>query len=436
VKRLAPGCGAVLVSSGIPLPPGKLKPEEISRLHLFVGGAEPPLYMEALSATHADGTLRSVLVQFSADLPAVGTAVAGQLVLGTPRTAAALAKPTADRGSPAAVVLPSDPSYLVSTQLVGPTVPVTGTTAFPAIFQKYETDFRPAADNLWTLNGGAWTENYYDRALIYYAWWVRTGDVTYWQRATAMAVNYRRDYLEASNYGPSAHWYQPEGVEAHYLLTGDEASRTALGASADVFSVAYYMNYLQDLTAEMDNRMQARVLLAYLTAQRVHAPSRQGLVWTTLLPDALTKILASQQASGAYGFTRTNNQCGYNKPFMVGLLNDALIKYATTYQDDPRIQPAVQKAVDYLWAHDWDTATQAFMYLDGPCPGYDGPPAPDLNNLVVVGFGWLYARTGTVSYRTAGDQVFAGAVTGAWLAGSKQFNQQYYDSYRYLFDRR
>jgi hypothetical protein len=28
--------------------------------------------------------------------------------------------------------------------------------------------------------------------------------------------------------------------------------------------------------------------------------------------------------------------------------------------------------------------------------------------------------------------VFAGAVSGAWLTGSKQFNQQYTASYRYL----
>jgi hypothetical protein len=432
VQRLGVGCGRVLVSSAIPLAPGMMARAQLSQLRLFVGGQEQPLYVEALSGTHADGSLRAVLVQFNYDVPA--TPVRGQLVFGQARTTAALAKPTTDRGTPAAVVLPTDPDYLISTRLLGPTVTVATSSGWSPVFRKYETDFPTHANEHWNRGGASWEENYYDRALIYYAWWLRTGEVEYWKRATTMAVNYRQDYLELNHYNAAAHWYQIEGIEAHYLLTGDEASRTAVGKSAYFFGTSYYLDHLSDLTAEMDNRMQARTLMAFLTAWKINAPSDHGLVWSSLLSQALTSILASQQPNGAYGFTRANNQCGYNKPFMVGLLDDALIKYHTAYNADARILPAIQRSVDYMWAHDWDATSRAFVYLDGPCPGTDlnQVPAPDLNNLIVTGYSWLYQQTKDPVYHDRADQIFAGGVEKAYLDGSKQFNQQYTTSFHHL----
>jgi hypothetical protein len=325
----------------------------------------------------------------------------------------------------------------VATGLVGATVTAASTAATDppgSMVAQYEANFRTYADKHWASGGAIWEENYYDRAMIYYAWWMRTGDVEYWRRATAMALAYRKDYLEANNYGTSAHWSQVEGVELHYLLTGDEASRTAVGRVGDVFNAAYYMDNLSDLTAEMDNRIQARTLLALLTAWKLDAPSRAKTVWGSRLPLALTRILSSQAADGAYRFTQPKNQCGYNKPFMVGLLNDALIKYSQTYSADTRIPGAVQHAVDYMWAKDWNPTARAFIYLDGPCPGYDERqvPAPDLNNIIVTGFGWTYQQTGQSGYRANAEAILAGGVSQAWLDGSKQFNENYTASFHYL----
>ncbi|HEU5184776.1 MAG TPA: hypothetical protein VFU01_09430, partial [Gemmatimonadaceae bacterium] len=228
VERLVGGCGAVLVSSGLPLPPGMLTKGNLSRVRVVVGGVERAVYLEALHGAHADGSLRSILIQFT-DTLAFGAPRDGYVIIGQPRGTTDIARPTADRGSPAAVILPSDPAYLVSTGLVGPTVPVSTTTSWPAVYQTYEQNFRTFADYHWNLNGATWTENYYDRAQIYYAWWLRTAQLEYWRRATALALSYRRDYLEASNYNPSAHWSQLEGQELHYLATGDDASRRAVG---------------------------------------------------------------------------------------------------------------------------------------------------------------------------------------------------------------
>jgi hypothetical protein len=438
--RLAIGCAPGLVSSGIPLAPGRLTAAQLGQVRLVIGGVEQALYVEPLQAPRPDGSLRAVLVEFQYTTKA-NTPVEGYLVLGQPRTTTDLPRPTTDRGNPEAVVLPTDPAYLVATGLVGPTVTTASTAASdPAgsMVARYEADFRTYSDQLWTANGAAWAENYYDRAMIYYAWWMRTGEVEYWRRATAMALAYRKDYLEVNNYNSSAHWLQIEGVELHYLLTGDEASRTAVGRLGDLFNLPYYMTNLGDLSAEMDNRIQARVLLALLTSWKLDAPSQAGNVWSALLPVALTKILASQGVDGAYRFSRTTMQCGYNKPFMVGLLNDALIKYSAAYSADARIPGAVQRAVDYMWTYDWNPTARAFVYLDGPCPGYDDNqiPAPDLNNLIVSGFGWTYQQTRQTVYRDRGEAIFGGGVTQAWLAGSKQFNESYTNSFHYLQYRR
>jgi len=434
--RLASGCASGLVSSGIPLAPGRLTASQLSQLKLVIGGVEQSLYVEALQAPRPDGSLRAVLVEFQYTTKA-GTPIDGYLVLGQPRTTTDLARPTTDRGNPEAVVLPTDPAYLVATGLVGPTVTTASTAASDppgSMVAKYEADFRTYADRQWNLNGAAWAENYYDRAMIYYAWWMRTGEVEYWRRATAMALAYRKDYLEANGYNASAHWLQIEGVELHYLLTGDEASRTAVGREGDLFNLPYYMDNLGDVNGPIDNRSQARVLLALLTAWRLDAPSQSGTIWRDRLPLALTRILATQGADGAYHFTSMTAQCGYNKPFMVGLLNDAMIKYSQTYSADTRIPGAVQRAVDYMWAHDWNPTGRAFIYLDGPCPGYDEGqvPAPDLNNIIVTGFGWTYQQTGQSVYRDHAEAIFAGAVSQAWLSGSKQFNENYTTGFHHL----
>jgi hypothetical protein len=55
---------------------------------------------------------------------------------------------------------------------------------------------------------------------------------------------------------------------------------------------------------------------------------------------------------------------------------------------------------------------------------------------MVAGPAFLGARTGQRQYLAFADSIADGAIRGAWLDGSKQFNQQYYDSYLWLWYRR
>ena len=117
---------------------------------------------------------------------------------------------------------------------------------------------------------------------------------------------------------------------------------------------------------------------------------------------------------------------------MVGLLNDALARYHATFEADSRIVGSVKRAVDYIWARNWRADQQAVLYLEGTCNGETPYTAADLNNLVSSGFGFVARQTGDATYRTRGDAVFSGGVYGGWPAGTKQFNQEYTSSYRYL----
>ena len=72
------------------------------------------------------------------------------------------------------------------------------------------------------------------------------------------------------------------------------------------------------------------------------------------------------QAAGQY----------YIQPFMVGLTMQALIRYWDVTHD-PRVQPAVQKALDWLWTRAWVAKDRAFWYENWAADGNQTFP-PDL----------------------------------------------------------
>jgi hypothetical protein len=117
-------------------------------------------------------------------------------------------------------------------------------------------------------------------------------------------------------------------------------------------------------------------------------------------------------------------------PYMTGMLNDALVRYHTSFEQDGRIPGAVKRSVDQMWSSSWVSPGQYFLYIEGgPCRE-DG--APELNALSATGFAFVARQTGDASYFAKGDQVFAGGAYFAWIGGPKHFNQQYTSAFRYL----
>lgn len=427
IVRLASGTGSTVVSSGVPFICGQMPAAKLANLRLRIGAADVPMYVERLAGTCPDGTLRAALVQFSAAVDS-GVPVVASLIRSAsaaPRLAAPL---SAQRGSPAAVILPSSPDYLVATQLVGPTLTAAQSNLISAEARQYETDFLPFADKLWTTSADTWTENYYDRAQAYWAQWIRTGNPLYWHRANRQLLAYRRDYLEANAYGTSPHWAQIDGLGLHYWLTGDTLSRYAIQRIVPIF--VYFRDRvglgIKDF-GDVENRIRARVMMASLWAWRTaDDPSAH----TADMDKMLNAVLGAIEPDGAYRFTFI---CNGSLHYMDGMLNEALIQYWTYYRQDPRILANVRKNVDWMWATQWRPAAEAFTYTPVACGTIGGSePVAELNNLIVNGFAWVYAQTGDASYRAQADAIFAGGVKHSFLYGSKQFTQQYSVGYRYF----
>ena len=316
--------------------------------------------------------------------------------------------------------------------VVGRTLPPAKVRARGPVFQRYEDDFLRFNDTHWVTDGARWdAANYYDRAAINYVCYARTLNSKCLERANALALDYRVNYLEPNNYGPSSHWSQMKGVTLHYAMTGDPMSLRAVGRVADAMASPYMMKNLSS-KVNMDGRVQARTLTAFLYAWVSNAPrlgTRENarVRWSKFLRVALDRILSTQEADGSYRFAAWKYKVS---PYQIGILNDALIEYYTIFERDPRIPLAIRKSIDFLWANTWDTASQSFLYIERGHP--ESVPAPDLNNLISSGFGWTYRATRLPVYKARGDAVFAGGVRRAWLVGSKQFNQAYYSSYKYL----
>ncbi len=435
IVRWEPGSGDVLVSGGIPLKRGMLHAGQLKFIRLFVEGEERSLHVDSLAGRHADGSLRSVLVQFRDSVRSSNWKKA-QLVLGEPRATPPLGVPDDyNRGLPQASPLPSDANYLVLTELAGPAITASKNAFMGPSFARYEQNFTKFIDHHWKLDGELWSgANYYDRALIYFSSWLRTAKPEYFRRGMRIAMNYRTKYLEANQYATSPHWSQIEGLEQHYLLTGDESSRFAVARVAEQLAGYPLADTLR--TTWMESRIQARALQALFTAWRLDARGPKELDLQKRLDNSLVRVLRTQRPDGSIGWPAT---CGASLNYMNGLLNDVLIRIHTHYRADTAIFGFVRRNADFLWGSQWVPQAQAFKYLSARCQknsqgeAIGGPsPAPDLNMLFVTTFGWLYQQTGDVRYRQAGDQIFAGGVKGAYLQGSKQFNEHYTSSLRYV----
>lgn len=345
----------------------------------------------------------------------------------------------------------------VLSPLVGPSISVTETTSLGGAFAQYEQDFAAYNDSHWQASGAGWeASNYYDRAFINYVWYARTGDETYLERGNALAADYLKNYVEANDYSVASWWSMPKGLAAHHLLNGDEASLTAIGKMADqVVNPWNTENNWENLfdPHQSEGREQARALetltLAIITdAPSVGVPNIQpngedwgvsgGNDFRALAKSLVDKILTSgfQETDGSrphYVDGATADGKAIDKPFMNGLVNEALINYYEQVDADPRIVSFIKANLDYMWANEWDADAKAFQYIDEKSvTGEEDLPAADLNMLIVNGFGFVYKHTGDATYLERGDLVFEGGVEGNWLEGSKQFNQQYASSYNYI----
>jgi len=433
-----------LVSTGVPLAPGLLR--DADSVRLMIDGAEVPMYVEPLAGRHADGSYRSVLVQF----PWTGDSARGVLEFGVAGVRQGTKTPITLES---VVVLPTSSAYLRSTQVLPPTIASAALLVTP-LHTRFDELYRQASamhvirDNLdATDNLGSRRLNFYDRVLTSSAQWIRTGEVQYWRDATRLVRQYTaiaKDRNAGSAYAP---WdFHPDGLFSSYLLTGDENSRRILAEFAQANSRNLFMasrNYT--FNAYREGRGQQRVMLAALYAALLEDTSRD---WYAVTDEYVTSWLDTQEpwhtqgSDGAWYYPITAGHNGQSN-FMEGLRVSALVSYLELRHPSDavreRVERAIRRQVDFLWNTQWQPQFQSFLYWSTDSAGKRS--LADLNNLMALGFAYVYYVTGDEAYRDRAVQVMSPAFVPqadrwsvCWgCSNGKQFNQNYYSAFRALY---
>ncbi len=432
LHRMDGGSGDVLVSNGIPLPAGWLpNPQAPAPVRVRIGGVEVPIYNEVLKGKHKDGSVMSLLVQFNWPASAVGDAV---LEVGVPSVLPARAKVAINGAMPAAAALPIDPEYLMSTGIMGPTVSRFKAPQSPAYFKTYEQKFDQWSDTHYSANGDGWGINYYDRVLNHFAFWARTGEPKYWERAARIAISYRNGYLEANAFGAAEWWTMLDGLAYHYWFTGDDRSREAVYKTAEnLHGSRGGPDRLPNNTTHPwnDGRAQAKVFGGKVLSYQLEAPPFGAIQdWKAGAIQDFEWIRMTQSPNGGFFF---QNNCGVSSNFMSGMVMSAMVQFYQNVSPDPRVLDSVTRWLDWLWSTQWYAPDKIYNYYSGEClPNGDTTPANDLNGFYMEAYGWAYKQTGDMKYIERGDQTFEGLVNKTWFNNSKMYNQGFYYSWRYL----
>jgi hypothetical protein len=279
---------------------------------------------------------------------------------------------------------------------------------------------------------------YYDAARVYYQIADYTDDRS-WLSCEAAAEGAYKDYVMKATGRVPGYWNFTTGLRMDLQNSSDSTSKQAVALLATRGAFCTDSTPLESTRDVAVSREVAYCLMAYLNAEAVGEP-RRARMWQ-LADQALahldTWFVSKTSRAPRNGFDGPADAAGkyYLQPFMVGLTAQALIQYWDATKD-PRVQPTIRRALDAIWDRAWVASDQSFWYenwvADPSKPFPPKPGAPDLNLLIAPAYAWMYYQSGDTRYRDRGDQAFAGGVKGAWLNGSKQFNQNYMWSFDYV----
>ena len=245
----------------------------------------------------------------------------------------------------------------------------------------------------------------------------RYTDDSKWNAYLVAAVKaYRDQYVLPLKGDVPGYWNFTEGLRLHYQFTYDQKSRDAIILLSENAAYAADSTPLEQTVPSDFSREVAYAINSYLDAELVGAPRRDRL------DDLFNQALGHLDQFLAAGDTTDY------APFMFALTAEALIRYHSQVEDNPRIVTKIAALADWTWNNAWVAADEAFWYrANDPSQG-----AADLNLLIAPVYAWLFQQTGKLNYRDQADQIFAGGVKGAGLDEARQFNQNYCYSFEYV----
>jgi PKD repeat protein len=260
----------------------------------------------------------------------------------------------------------------------------------------------------------ALSATYYDAARVFYNIADYTHDSSWLAYADAALAIYRDRYVAPNSALVPGYWNFTGGLREDFERNGDTLSRDWIVE----LSAAMWGLDTKPLSQTVDEGLSREVAysaLSMMDAESVGAPHRARL-------DAFV-----DQMLGHIDQWFVVQSSPNWAPFMFSLTAEALIRYYTEIEADPRIPTSLALGANAIWDRAWNPTNSSFWYRLN-----EQTPAPDLNLLIAPVYGWLYKTTGDSSYRDRGDAIFNGGVEQAWLVGAKQFNQNYRWSFDYL----
>lgn len=289
---------------------------------------------------------------------------------------------------------------------------------------------------------------YYDSERVWYQAAAYFNDDDLLDCSQEAEAVYRDGYVIPAGGGVPGFWNFPRGMRLDYERTGDTTSKSTVLLLSEN---AAYAGPLTLNTATIPAELSREVSYAiesFIDAEKVGYSRNARLEeYVNILLGHFDQWFLSMSYRSPNSSVSPADAVGkyYIQPFMVGIGMEALIQYYEEIYQDPRIPTIIKIACDFLFAHAYDSTYKAFWYENwiadpanipaghwttlGSSPTAD---ADDLNMLIAPAFAWLYRKTGNSAYQTQGDLLFEGAVTGAFLSGSKQFNQSYRWGFHYV----
>jgi hypothetical protein len=336
----------------------------------------------------------------------------------------------------------SYPFVVDSVPAVPTAAPITAQMPIPSLAQWQSNMTRYGTTHCQTIQAdpaGQLAATYYDAQRVYLQIGDYTRNGTWKACAQAARTSYRDDYVIPNNGGMPGYWNFTHGLMMDYLRSGDVQSKNAALLLSNNAAFASDSTPFSSVIGAALSREVAYAINSYLNAEKVGAPARARLdQYVDVALGHIDQLFVSKSyraPAGQCDVAGAPNGAYCPKPFMVGLIAEALIGYYEK-TNDPRIFLAVKTAMDWLWANAWVPANQSFWYgnfVSDPSQPFPAQPGtPDLNLLIAPAYAWLYQMTGDTRYRDQGDQIFAGGVAGAYLGGSKQFNQNYKWTFDYV----
>jgi len=425
---------ANLVSNAVPFRPGVVT--SASAVRVLSGGTEVPIAARVLATWPADGSIRSLLLQFEA--PAAGNYTV-DVGVGRSTTDRAFVPVTWDMPTR---VLTFSANYLSQSLIFGEQKPL-GQTGFPAWDSKQVNSFY----RIETIGTAACasTDQYYDSITTAYQLYARTGDLRYMAVARRWALHHRRDqiYLDGASVGRGrcsdngkTRYTFPQGLVQDFFMFGDEEARRVSGLIVDNFYMNhgasnYYM--APNSRGFFTEREPAFALIGIMA----HYEATGNPVYLDRVRTRIASLHRMQTENSRRAWVHNlydhdpSEGCSASdygsSPWMSGLLLEGIVRYHELTSDTVA-RGSILVPVDALPARYLATRSQAgasFVYLG--CPVYrDGQP--DLDNLIAHAYGYAYRLTGDVSYRTLGTSIFNTAVNVGATSSAKHYDQQFRSS--------